>query len=77
MERQYSEYGIPILPKKEKLEALAVCMNNGSYEDAAGHLCDLLEYCRRKITHNGMMFANLDAMVKKYGKFLAPIEEEE
>ena len=53
----------------QKLERLLWCLNSHSYEDAAGHLCDLLEHCRTKIiTDEGMMFANLEAMVRKYGK---------
>ena len=53
----------------EKLEALAYCVDRKSYEDVAGHLCDLLEFCRQQIvTHDGMMmFANLEAMTRKYG----------
>lgn len=73
---EFSPQGIPILTKKEKLDALVHCMNDGSYEDAAGHMCDLLELCRQKIiTHDGMMFASLEAMVKKYGKNPTPIKE--
>lgn len=38
-------------------------------EDAAGHLCDLLEWCRvNSVSHDGRMFVNLAAMVAYYGK---------
>jgi len=74
-ERKYSDKGIPILPLEQKLDAMNYCIKQGSYEDAAGHLCDLLELCRTKIiTHNGMMFANLEYMVRKYGEHPTPIK---
>jgi len=59
----------------KKLGSLKYCLDEGAYEDAAGHLCDLLETCRLKIeTDDGMMFASLVAMVKYYGKDPKPVE---
>jgi hypothetical protein len=39
------------------------------YEDAAGHLCDLLEFCRLRIKPNvGEPFPDLRSLVEHYGK---------
>jgi hypothetical protein len=68
---EFSARGIPILTLQEKLDALASCIKevDGGYEDAAGHLCDLLEMCRLKIVSDEcMMFVDLIAMVRYYGK---------
>lgn len=73
----YSDHGIPILSMSEKLEALKEMIEEEAYDDAAGHLCDLLEFCRSKIiTDDGMIFANLQSMVKYYGKHPTPIENQ-
>ena len=45
---EFSPQGIPILPLNEKLEGSADCLRDESYEDAAGHLCDLLELVVRR-----------------------------
>ena len=53
----------------DKLKSLDYCFSQGDYEDCAGHLCDLLELCRQNIrTHDSMMFADLVAMVRTYGR---------
>ena len=41
---QYSSKGIPILPLATKLEALTKCATDGSWEDAMGHLFDLMAH---------------------------------
>ena len=62
-------------PLDRKIVALVVCFDNGSYEDAAGHLCDLLELCRLRITPSrGKPFRTLAAMVKHYGACPKPPE---
>ena len=72
---EYSDRGIPIVTLENKLEYLAAMLKEGAYEDAAGHLCDLLELCRNKIrTDDGMMFADLKAMVGYYGRHPTPIK---
>lgn len=72
----YSDKGIPILTLQKKLGALDYCMKQKSYEDAAGHMCDLLELCRKNIiTDSGMMYANLEYMVRKYGEHPTPIKD--
>ena len=54
---------------QEKLAALRYCLAEEAYEDAAGHLCDLLEHCRVNIhPSSGKPFKNLPQMVKYYGK---------
>ncbi len=74
---KFSKEGIPILPLDRKLLALEDCIHDGSYEDAMGHLCDLLEHCRLKFrTHDGMMYGCLKSVVAKYGKHPCPIEED-
>lgn len=49
MTLEFSDKGIPILTMEEKLGALEYCTHEESWEDVAGHLCDLLEYSRKKI----------------------------
>jgi hypothetical protein len=72
----FTPQGIPILSLDQKLKALGHCMTGGDYEDAAGHLCDLLDHCRRKIEPSvGDPFKNLVEMVRHYGKHPAPITD--
>jgi hypothetical protein len=60
---------VTVTTLKRKLDYLASCLNEGADEDAAGHLCDLLEYCRlRIVSDEGMTFADLASMVAYYGK---------
>ena len=69
---KFSEHGVPILPLRDKLDGLNHCLAEGEWEDAAGHLCDLLELCRRKIvTHDGMGFVDLAAMAGALAGMLA------
>lgn len=71
----FSYHGIPIIDLQTKLGYLKSVIEGGSYEDAAGHLCDLLELCRKKIvTDEGMIFVDLKAMVGKYGRHPTGIE---
>ena len=73
---RFSDRGIPILSLHEKLVALASCMARDHHEDAAGHLCDLLELCRQNIHPSvGGMFNDLNEMVNYYGKYPAPIDD--
>ena len=67
-----------MLSLEEKLVALAYCLaRDGHEEDAAGHLCDLLDYCRRKIRPSTRKpFRDLKEMVKKYGEHPTPIDED-
>ena len=59
----HDKNGIPILPLKQKLDALAYCLREDAHGDAAGHLCDLLELCRQKIKPSvGKPFKDLKAM---------------
>lgn len=76
---KFSERGVPVLKRKDKLAALTTCLNDGSYEDAAGHLCDLLELCRQNIHPSTRpMFADLPAMVNYYGQPpLTPVEDDD
>ncbi len=64
--------GIPILTMPDKLAALETCLRNGSWEDACGHLCDLL-------AHVGLSgntpFDTLAELVAYYGANPAPIKE--
>lgn len=53
----------------EKTAALPYCLFRGLHEDAAAHLCDLLEYCRLRIKPpGGEPFADLAEMVRHYGE---------
>lgn len=73
---KYSEEGLPIVTLGRKLEYLACCFGEGSYEDAAGHLCDLLEYCRKKIKPDTRdVFRSIEDMVRHYGHNSTSIEE--
>ena len=71
---EFSKLGIPLLTMKEKLDALAYTINlsineRRSLEDAAGHLCDLLEWCRIRIKPSSRsQFKDLTEMVEYYGK---------
>jgi hypothetical protein len=67
---KFSDRGIPILSLDDKLDALATCLKNGSDEDSAGHLCDLLALVKARlgISHTKLM--------KLYGQHPAPIREE-
>lgn len=62
------------LTLKGKLEALSYSLlgdefGDISHEDAAKHLCDLLEYCRLHIdVNNGMIHGSLRSMVANYGE---------
>ncbi len=71
--------GVPILSMREKLTALAYTIGRkDSLEDAAGHLVDLLEHVRQRITKNGLpIHADLAAIITKYGLTLAPVENSE
>lgn len=77
----YSETGVPIKSVSEKLVSLAYCMGHDWFEDAAGHLCDLLEYCRKKIRRTAVRehstshpaFADLLELVKCYGEHPTPV----
>lgn len=61
-----------------KLDYLAQCLALGRHEDAAGHLCDLLEYCRERIRPDlGPGFGDLVAMVKYYGVDPTPVGEDQ
>ena len=72
-----ADNGRPMMTLHEKLVALAHCMARDWDEDAAGHLCDLLEHCRQKIRPSvGRPFKNLTEMVKHYGKNPTPIDED-
>lgn len=54
---------------KEKINCVYQLIQGENFEDAAAHLCDLLEMCRLNITNNeGMQFSSLEWLVKKYGK---------
>ena len=64
-------------PLDRKIVAMVVCFDNGSYEYAAGHLCDLLELCRRNITKNCKQLNTLSAMVRYYGQDPTPPETQE
>lgn len=51
-----------------KISSLNYCLDTEAYEDAAGHLCDLLEFCRQRTrTSAGTCFMDLHAMIAKYG----------
>jgi hypothetical protein len=68
---------MPVKALHETLVDLAYCMGRGYDEDAAGHLCDLLEYCRRRIfPSDGSQFKDLPAMVAHYGKNPADISSD-
>lgn len=69
---------MPTPPKSpsQKIGALEWCLVNCAYEYAAGHLCDLLEFCRQRISmDDSIIFADLAAMVAYYGRHLQPIED--
>lgn len=73
---KHSPQGIPILTMEEKLEALRHCIAEQSFEDAAGHLCDLLAHVGDKIEPStGRKFAGLRDLVDYYGKHPCLIEE--
>ena len=73
---KFSSNGIPILTLSEKLAALTVCIDNEECEDAAGHLCDLLEWCRKRIIPSSVApFASVREMAEYYGDDPTPIEE--
>ena len=46
---EVSSKGIPILTLEQKMSALSYCFGNESYEDCAGHLCDLLNFVAIKL----------------------------
>ena len=70
----FDERGIPIQTMNEKLLSLTYCLEEGNYEDTAGHLCDLLEYCRLRIHPSvGKPFCNLHEMIFHYGSSQTPI----
>lgn len=75
-----SDKGVPMLTMHEKLVALAHCLARNWHEDAAGHLCDLLEHCRGKINDSHTLvvedFKSLQDFVAYYGKDPTPIEED-
>ena len=72
-----ADNGVPMHTLEEKLVALAHCLARNYFEDAAGHLCDLLEHCRTHIEPSvGKPFKDLKAMVKHYGNNLTPIDED-
>ena len=69
---------------KEKLESLKYCITpqstveDAAFEDAAGHLCDLLEYCRLRIKTDDdkkLVFKTLQTMIRFYGKNLNEVTE--
>lgn len=69
-----SDKGISAQTVHEKLVALAYCVARDLHEDAAGHLCDLLEHCRHNIHPSaGPPFNDLREMVACYGKDPTPI----
>ncbi len=66
-----------VVSLETKLKYLKSCLNGKHYEDAAGHLCDLLELCRYKIGDNeGRMFANIEYVARYYGKNFHEIKED-
>lgn len=60
------------MPKtvNECLDQFRYCIKNEHYEDAAVHLCDLLEFCRKQIIREDKLpaFPDLAAIVDHYGK---------
>jgi hypothetical protein len=72
---KFSSKGIPILTLNDKLASLEHCLKDSAWEDAAGHLCDLLEHCRtRAVSSDGRIFATLRAFVDYYGSNPTPLE---
>ena len=70
----FDERGIPVLTMSVKLSSLAYCLGEENYEDAAGHLCDLLEHCRLRIhPSTGEPFCNLHEMIFHYGGSPTPV----
>lgn len=63
---EVSKFGIPILSMQQKLKALAYCIEEKAYEDAAGHLCDLLSHCGKRIETD--KFPTLEKLVAYYGR---------
>lgn len=75
----------PLVTVQWKLRALAAMLveeegnksgfSEASFEDAAWHLCDLLELCRLNIHPSiGRPFPDLLSMVNYYGRNLGPID---
>lgn len=73
-----SDRGIPIMSMHEKLVALAYCIAREWNEDAARHLCDLLEHVRKKVIHpvGKPVCKDLAEMVGYYGNQPTPIEDD-
>ncbi len=77
MTDKYSPQGIPIVTLSEKLEFLNSCFAKGALEDAACHLCDLLEYCRTRTPDNeGRTYKDLRYFVANYGGSPTKIKED-
>jgi hypothetical protein len=76
---KFSDKGIPILSLEEKVFALSECLySRERWDDAAGHLCDLLEFCRQRIVDipaRVPVFDGLPEMIAYYGKEPTPIED--
>lgn len=67
----------PMPSMHEKLVSLAHCIAREWWEDAAGHLCDLLEHCRTKIRpSSGKPISSLKKMVEHYGGNPIDIDED-
>jgi hypothetical protein len=69
---EFSSHGIPIVNLKEKARFLTICLKDESWEDAAGHLCDLLAFVGKEIDPK----KSLQEIVAYYGKNPTPIKDE-
>lgn len=61
---------------QECLDQLRYCIRNEHYEDAAGHVCDILEYLRIQIRREDSQpaFSSLEGMVDHYGNNPVKVE---
>ena len=74
----FSAKGIPILTMREKLDSLDHCIAQEAWEDAAGHLCDILAHVGKQIKPSvGEPFQGLRELVEYYGADPTPIVEDE
>lgn len=73
---QFDARGRPICQLKDKLAATIEMIEGEHFEDAAGHMCDLLEWMRPRIVDaDGKVFGSIGAMVSYYGQHPVVITE--
>ena len=76
---EFDVHGRPILTLEEKLAGLKKCINDGSTEDAVGHICDLLALVAPgyKLEYDQVSFNDANAIVNHYGNPPCPISLDE